>query len=243
MTNNTQDLAAIVAAVMAAMGTAPDMNDKAAAKRIAARDKKAVSLHALAAAANETVVDAVSDEGTVDARTPLYAARTAAITGGLKMRAYAAILNDLFTVKGANCHWTQTSEPKLLALVEAERVAFVKEGKQKDLANPRVHWANVRKYAAEAAGITKGKPDPKSYEEQVTPMVHAAFKNGLRLKKPTSRQTKITDLLGEIARLLAGSDANAVIADLKASAAKPRMGEPGYVHPSKAGKAKRAKKA
>jgi predicted regulator of Ras-like GTPase activity (Roadblock/LC7/MglB family) len=236
MTTQTNDIAAVVAAVMAAMNPA---TDTAETDRIAKREAKAKSVHSLASDATAEIEAVAVNMAKPGAGDTLYGARHAAVSAYGHVIRYAVEMNAVFgdgwpllkRTDGGNAGATAEK-------VEAERKAFVALGKSRDLANPRVHWANARRHALIASGhASKGTIEPRAFKVRAIEMAEKAFIASLR-DASTATDRKAGDMFGEIVRIYAGSQASARIAELTAKASEPRPGEEGYVHPSKRGKAK-----
>jgi hypothetical protein len=222
MTSNTNDIAAMFAAFMAAQATpAPAKMTKAEAARA-----KRMAAHTLSQEAQEEVAEAEEEAADTGGADTLYSLRFGAVSGYGAITRYGVGLNKAFG-KG----WTLLRKggggnaAAMWERVEQERRQFVALCKSRGIANPANYWSNAKKAAVAAeGGAKKGTPEPRAIKVRLLTdcgKLLVAIYRDADAGKQAANVKKAGELLEGAIKSLGGN-----LEPLKAQAKKALPGQP-----------------
>jgi hypothetical protein len=216
MTTNTNDIAAMFAAFMAAQQVEAPAPMTRAEK---ARAKRAEDMR-ISKDAQDDIADAEA-EAEDTGKDTLYALRHGAVSGYGSITRYGAGLNKAFG-KG----WTLfTKGHPMWDRVEMERKAFNALCTSRNLPNPAQYWSNAKKAAVKAeGGAKKGTPEPRAIKARLlddcSKLYVAILRDADEGKQPANVK-KAGELIAGAIQTLGGD-----LAPLAAQAKKALPGRP-----------------
>lgn len=229
MTTNTNDIAAMFAAFMAAQAQAQATPAPAPAPaKMTAAEKataKRMNAHRLSEEAQEEVAEAEEEAADTGGADTLYSLRYGAVSGYGAITRYGVGLNKAFGKgwtllrKGDGGNAAATWER-----VEQERRQFVALCKSRGIANPANYWSNAKKAAVAAEGGKRGTPEARPLKARILAdagKLLVAIYRDADAGKQAANVKKAGELLEGAIKSLGGN-----IEPLKAQAKKALPGQP-----------------
>ena len=224
MTTNTNDIAALFAAFMAAQATPAPAPAPAKMTKAEIATAKRMAAHRLSEEAQEEVEEA-EEEAADTGKDTLYSLRHGAVSGYGAITRYGVGLNSAFGKGWTLLRKTDGGNGKATwDRVEMERKAFVALCKSRGIANPANYWSNAKKAAVAAEGGKRGTPEARPLKARILAdagKLLVAIYRDADAGKQAANVKKAGELLEGAIKSLGGN-----IEPLKAQAKKALPGQP-----------------